>query len=461
MKQVVPVKKNDEVIINITGQGIQGEGVGKIDGFTIFVDGAISSEVVKAKIVKVNKNFAFARLMDIVEPSVNRAEPKCSIYKNCGGCQIQHFSYELQLKYKKQRVLDCMKRIGNLNEKTIIHDTLGMENPSRYRNKVQLPVRGVNGDISIGFYSIRSHDVVNLDTCYIQDEVADKVIQIVRAWLKKFSISVYNEQTNTGIVRHIMVRKGFKTGQVMVVIVTNGERFPRKQEFIKDIISGVEGVSSIIQNVNPECTNVILGSKCITVWGSHSITEYIGKYHFNISALSFFQINPLQTKVLYEKVLEYAKLSGSETVFDIYCGAGTISLFISEFCKKVYGVEIVPEAIDDAKINAKENDVINTEFVNGEAEKVIPELIERGINADVVIVDPPRKGCDIKVLEAIAQMKPEKIVYVSCDPATLARDLNILETLGYNTVEIQPVDMFPQTGHVENVAKLVKKDICD
>lgn len=456
MKQMVPVKKNDELIINITGQGIQGEGVGKIEGFTVFIDGAINGEVAKVKIVKVNKNFAFAKLIDIVEPSQNRVEPICSIYKKCGGCQLQHLSYALQLEYKKQRVFDYIKRIGNINDKTIIHDTLGMENPFRYRNKVQLPVRSVNGDIRIGFYSIRSHDVVNLDTCYIQDEVADKVIRIVRMWLTTFNVPVYNEQTNTGIVRHIMVRKAFKTGQVMVVIVTNGDKFPHKQEFIREITSSIEGVSSIIQNVNSQITNVILGSKCITVWGSNSITEYIGKYHFNISALSFFQINPLQTKVLYEKVLEYAELCADEIVFDAYCGAGTISLFISEYCKKVYGVEIVPEAIADAKINAKENNVTNAEFIVGEAEKVIPELIQKGIKADVVIVDPPRKGCDIKLLEAIAQMKPRKIVYVSCDPATLARDLNILDSLGYNTVEVQPVDMFPQTGHVENVVKLVR-----
>lgn len=456
MKQIVPVKKNDELIIKITGQGIQGEGVGKIEGFTVFIDGAINGEVAKVKIVKVNKNFAFAKLIDIVEPSQNRVEPKCSIYKKCGGCQLQHLSYALQLEYKKQRVSDCIKRIGNINDKTIIHDTLGMENPFRYRNKVQLPVRAVNGDIRIGFYSIRSHDVVNLDTCYIQDEAADKVIRIVRMWLTTFNVPVYNEQTNSGIVRHIMVRKAFKTGQVMVVIVTNGEKFPHKQELIREITSSIEGVSSIIQNVNSQITNVILGSKCITVWGSNSITEYIGKYHFNISALSFFQINPLQTKVLYEKVLEYAELCADEIVFDAYCGAGTISLFISEYCKRVYGVEIVPEAIADAKINTKENNVKNAEFIVGEAEKVIPELIQKGIKADVVIVDPPRKGCDIKLLEAIAQMKPRKIVYVSCDPATLARDLNILDNLGYNTVEVQPVDMFPQTGHVENVAKLVR-----
>lgn len=458
MKQTIPVKKNDELIINITGQGIQGEGVGKIEGFTVFIDGAIAGELVKTKIVKVNKNFAFGKLLEIVESSTNRTQPKCSIYKTCGGCQLQHFSYNSQLEYKKQRVLDCIKRIGGINEKTVIHDTIGMDNPYRYRNKVQLPVREVYGDIKIGFYSIRSHNVVNMDTCCIQDEAADKVIAIVRAWIKTFNISAYNEETSSGIVRHIMVRKAFKTGQVMVVIVTNGNNFPHKQELIKEIISGIDGVSSIIQNVNSENTNVILGKQCITIWGSDTIIEYIGKYRFNISALSFFQVNPLQTKVLYEKALEYAQLSGSETVFDAYCGAGTISLFLSEHCKKVYGIEIVPEAIANAKSNAHENNVSNAEFIIGEAEKIIPELISKGIKADVVVVDPPRKGCAIELLEAMAQMKPQRIVYVSCDPATLARDLNILDGLGYKTTEIQPVDMFPQTGHVETVVLMSRVD---
>ena len=453
---IIPVEKNADYIMIIDNMGYEGEGVGKIDNFTVFVAGAIVGEKVKVKIVKVSKNFAFGKLLEIIEASPSRIEPICSIYKSCGGCNIQHMDYKAQLDFKTNRVIQVINRIGKLEE-VIIHPTLGMESPYNYRNKVQLPVSNKNGVVNIGFYAARSHDIINMETCHIQDKVADVVVKLTRQWMKEFNIESYNEEKHQGILRHIMIRKGFKTGEVMVVLVTKGKELPHKEEFITLITKKIQGLVSIIQNINNEKTNAILGTQCVTLWGKDTITDYIGEFKFEVSPLSFFQVNSVQTEVLYSKALEYANLSGGEVVLDAYCGTGTISLFLSQKAKKVYGVEIVPEAIENAKINAVENKVENTEFIVGEAEKVIPKLISEGVRADVVVVDPPRKGCEKSLLEAISSMKPRTIVYVSCDPGTLARDLGILDELGYRTIEIQPVDMFPQTAHVECVAVIEKR----
>jgi 23S rRNA (uracil1939-C5)-methyltransferase len=463
------VEKNKEYVLNITSMGYEGEGVGKIEGFTVFVPEALTGEEVKVKIVKVTKSHAFGKLLDILVPSKSRIKPTCPIYKRCGGCQLQHLSYEAQLKFKELRVRECIERIGKL-EGILVHPTLGMKEPYRYRNKVQLPVGEKGGELQVGFYAVRSHEIINMDTCHIQDETADKVVDITRRWMKKFNIPAYNEgsvddnkgklvQTSgtRGIVRHIMVRKGFNTGEVMVVLVTSGVQLPHKEEFITMIKENIDGIKSIIQSINSKATNVVLGRENKTLWGEDHITDYIGKFRFNISPLSFFQVNPLQTEVLYNKALEYAALTGKETVFDAYCGTGTISLFLSEKAKKVYGVEIVPEAIENAKINAVQNNIRNAEFFVGEAEKVIPEMIGKGTRAEVVVVDPPRKGCERSLLEALANMQPERIVYVSCDPGTLARDLAILDEMGFKTLEVQPVDMFPMTSHVECVVRLERK----
>ncbi|MCB2290516.1 23S rRNA (uracil(1939)-C(5))-methyltransferase RlmD [Clostridium sp. CS001] len=450
---VIPVEKNMDYIMTIDNMGYEGEGVGKIDNFTVFVAGAIVGEKVKVKIVKLSKSFAFGKLLEIIETSKSRIEPVCSIYKNCGGCNIQHVDYEAQLDFKTDRVKQVMGRIGKL-EDVIIHPTIGMKDPYNYRNKVQLPVSNKAGEVNIGFYAARSHDIINMETCYIQDKVADIVVKLTKQWMKEYGVQSYNEENHQGSVRHIMIRKGFKTGEVMVVVVTKGKSLPFKEEFIALMTKKIQGLVSIVQNVNNEKTNVILGAQCKTLWGKDTITDYIGEFKFEVSPLSFFQVNSIQTEVLYGKALEYANLSGGEVVLDAYCGTGTISLFLSQKAKKVYGVEIVPEAIENAKINAKENNVHNTEFIVGEAERVIPKLISEGVRADVVVVDPPRKGCDKSLLEAISSMKPKTIVYVSCDPGTLARDLGILGELGYKTIEIQPVDMFPQTAHVECVVKL-------
>ncbi|MBU3113379.1 23S rRNA (uracil(1939)-C(5))-methyltransferase RlmD [Clostridium lacusfryxellense] len=453
---VIPVKKNEDYEMTIDNMGYDGEGVGKIDNFTIFVAGAIIGERVIVKIVKVSKKFAFGKLLEIIEKSIDRVEPVCNIYKNCGGCNIQHIDYDAQLDFKTNRVIQVINRIGKLDD-VIVHPTIGMESPYNYRNKVQLPASNMNGEVRIGFYAARSHDIINMENCHIQDSVADLVVKLTRMWIKEFNIESYNEENHQGILRHIMIRKGIKTGEVMVVLVTNGNNLPHKEEFITLICKKIKGLVSIVQNINTDKTNVILGAQCLTLWGKDTITDYISDFKFEVSPLSFFQVNSIQTEVLYNKALEYANLSGGEAVLDVYCGTGTISLFLSQKAKKVYGVEIVPQAIENAIKNAKENKIDNAEFIVGDAEKIIPELIDKGVKADVVVVDPPRKGCDKSLLEAICSMNPKNIVYVSCDPGTLARDLGILDELGYKTLEIQPVDMFPQTAHVECVVRIEKK----
>ncbi|HAT4162306.1 TPA: 23S rRNA (uracil(1939)-C(5))-methyltransferase RlmD [Clostridium perfringens] len=454
------VEKNKEYIFDIISQGYEGEGIAKIDNkYPIFIEGALKGEKVKVRIVKVNKNFAYGKLMEVLEASEERVNPPCAIYKRCGGCKLQHASYKAQLDFKWDRVKDCVSKIGKLDP-SIVKYPLGMENPWRYRNKVQLPIGLINGEVKIGFFAPRSHDIIDMESCLIQDEIGDKVVKLTREWIEKFNIRPYNvdgEYDEKGIVRHIMIRRGFTTNEVMVVLVTNGEKLPHKEEFVDLMVKNIPGIKSVIQNINSKKTNVILGLESKTLWGEDTISDYIGDFRFNISPLSFFQVNPTQTEVLYGKALEYANLTGNEEVFDAYCGTGTITLFLSQKAKKVYGVEIIPQAIDNAWINAKENKVENVEFFVGESEVVIPDLINKGVKADVVVVDPPRKGCDKKLLDAITNINAKKIVYVSCDPSTLGRDLQVLEDNGYKTLEVQPVDMFPNTSHVETVVKLNRK----
>ena len=454
------VEKNKEYIFDIISQGYEGEGIAKIDNkYPIFIEGALKGEKVKVRIVKVNKNFAYGKLMEVLEASEERVNPPCAIYKRCGGCKLQHASYKAQLDFKWDRVKDCVSKIGKLDP-SIVKYPLGMENPWRYRNKVQLPIGLINGEVKIGFFAPRSHDIIDMESCLIQDEIGDKVVKLTREWIEKFNIRPYNvdgEYDEKGIVRHIMIRRGFTTNEVMVVLVTNGEKLPHKEEFVDLMVKNIPGIKSVIQNINSKKTNVILGLESKTLWGEDTISDYIGDFRFNISPLSFFQVNPIQTEVLYGKALEYANLTGNEEVFDAYCGTGTITLFLSQKAKKVYGVEIIPQAIDNAWINAKENKVENVEFFVGESEVVIPDLINKGVKADVVVVDPPRKGCDKKLLDAITNIDAKKIVYVSCDPSTLGRDLAILEENGYKTLEVQPVDMFPNTAHIECCVLLKKR----
>lgn len=454
------VIKNEEYILDIVSQGYEGEGVAKIDSYPIFIEGALKGEKVKVKIVKVNKNFAYGKLLEVIEKSEGRVEPKCKYFKKCGGCKLQHMNYETQLDFKWERVKDCIKKIGGLSE-DLVEYPIGMEeNPYKYRNKVQLPIGMDKSKPVLGFYAPRSHDIIDIEECLIQEEDANKISKITREWIEEFNIMpafVDGKFNKKGLLRHVMIRKGFKTGEVMVVIVATRKDLKHIDELIKKLEFHVEGLKSVVLCVNAKDTNVILTPECYTLWGEDYIQDYIGDFKFNISPLSFFQVNPMQTEVLYNKVLEYAELTGKETVFDAYCGTGSITLFLSQKAKKVYGVEIVEPAIINARENAKMNNVSNTEFFVGKSEEVIPKLIKEGIKADVIVVDPPRKGCDIKLLKAIGETKPERVVYVSCDPSTLARDLKILDELGYKTEKVQPVDMFPQTAHIENVAKLVRK----
>lgn len=453
------VEKNKEYILDIVGIGYEGEGIAKIEGFPIFIEGAIIGEKVRVLIVQAKKGYAYGKLLEVIEASEDRVEPPCKYFKRCGGCTIQHMNYKKQLEFKYERVKDCVSKLGGLS-KDIVKFPIGMDVPYRYRNKVQLPVGLVDGKLSIGFYAPRSHNIIDIETCLIQDEVADKVASIVRVWMEKNSIkagSVNGGFNKNGEIRHIIIRRGFTTNEVMVVMVSTKDTLTCKEELIEELKANIDGLKSIILNVNKEATNVILGEKCITLWGEDTITDYIGEFKFNISPKSFFQVNPKQTDILYHKALEYAALTGEETVFDAYCGTGTITLFLSQKAKKVYGVEIIESAIDNANANAKENNIENAEFLIGKAEEIIPNLVAEGVKPEVIVVDPPRKGCDIKLLDSIGEVQPERIVYVSCDPSTLSRDLKILTEKGYKVVEVQPVDMFPQTSHVECVALIEKK----
>ena len=392
--------------------------------------------------------------MEITEASPYRVEPECPIYKECGGCQLQHMSYEGQLKAKEKQVSDVLQRIGKLRMLRFI-PSLGMENPWRYRNKAQVPIGEHEGGLIGGFYQQRSHQIIDMKACLIQQEKNDEVVKEVKEICNINGVRAYDEQKHKGELRHIMARYGLKSGEVMVVLVTRTNELTSKKKIIEEIVASIPGVKSIVQNINSKKTNVIFGDETKVLWGEEVIYDYIGDIRFAISARSFYQVNPEQTKVLYDKALEYADLTERKHVIDAYCGIGTISLFLAQKARKVYGVEIVPEAIEDAKKNAELNGISNVEFAVGEAETVIPEWYENGVVADVLVVDPPRKGCDEKLLQTIINMKPKKVVYVSCNPATLARDLRILEDGGYQTVEVQPVDMFPQTMHVECVAQLI------
>ncbi len=448
--KLVPVKKNEVYKIEIGGMTHEGQGVGRIDNFTVFVDGPIKGEEVEIKIIKINKNYAVGKLMNVIKASPDRVEPVCKVFNRCGGCSLQHMSAQAALKFKTDLVTENIRRIGKLKD-VVVHDTIGMEKPYNYRNKAQYPVGRLKDQLVMGFYAKKSHDIVECPQCMIQHSVSDKAKLIVKRFLEDNKISVYDEVTGKGLVRHVMTRMGFNTGELMVVLVLNGKSLPQQDKLVKQLTVEIPEIKSIVLNVNTANTNIILGPRNIVVFGEETITDYIGKFKFKISPLSFFQVNPVQTEVLYNKALEYAGLTGEETVFDLYCGIGTISLFLSEKAKKVYGVEVVEEAIRDAKENAKLNGVDNVEFLVGEAERIIPDMYQKGVRADVVVVDPPRKGCDEVLLDTLVSMSPERIVYVSCNPATLARDLAFLAERGFEVIEVQPVDMFPWSSHVECV----------
>ena len=447
------IEKNNEYLTTILDMTHDGAGVAKIDGFVVFVDGAIIGENVKIKILKVTKNFAYGKLLEIIEPSGYRRPVTCENFKKCGGCSLLHMSYPATLEFKRKVVRDCFKRIGH--REVDVMPTIGMEEPYFYRNKVQFPVGNFNGKITTGFYSERSHNIVPITDCSIQPKIANKLICNIREFLRNNDISAYDESTGNGFLRHIIIRNSEKTGEVMIILVTNGKSFEKKDEFVKFMLEKCAKIKSIVQNVNTKKTNVIMGENNIRLYGKDTIKDYIGKFSFNISPNSFFQVNSVQTEILYNKVLEFTDLRGQENVFDLYCGIGSISLFLAKKAKRVYGVEVVKPAVQNAKENAKENGVTNALFYCGKAEEVVPKLYDDGIAADVVVVDPPRSGCDKVLLDTIIKMKPDRIVYVSCNPGTLARDVEMLD--GYEIRKAQPVDMFPWSFHVETIALLCRE----
>ncbi|MCD8037337.1 MAG: 23S rRNA (uracil(1939)-C(5))-methyltransferase RlmD [Clostridiales bacterium] len=450
------LEKNKTYTAECSSLGSEGEGIVKIDGFTLFVEGMLPGEKAEILIVKLKKNYGYGKVMKLLEVSDKRCEPACPYIKTCGGCSLQHMSYKSQLEFKRQKVKDCLERIGGLKE--IDHmDTVGMDEPWNYRNKAQYPVGlGKDGKAIIGFYSPRSHRITDINSCMLQMKNADKVIKIFKDFINDFKIPVYDETAHRGLIRHILTRTGYSTGEIMVTIVANENKIPHTDELIKRL-QNIDGLASIVLNINKDKTNVILGGKCITLWGKNTIRDKIGGISFDISALSFYQVNPVQTEKLYSLAVEAAGLTGNENVIDVYCGIGTISLFAAKKAKHVHGIEIVPKAIEDAKHNAEINGITNADFEAGKAEDILPKMFANGTRADVIFLDPPRKGLEPSVIDAVCGMEPDRIVYVSCGPATLARDMKLFAEKGYTTNKVQTVDMFPQTGHVESVVLMTKK----
>ena len=450
-------RKNDIVTLEIVDCGTDGEGIGKADGFTVFVKDAVIGDTVTAKIMKAKKNYGYGRLMEILKPSPYRVEPVCPSARQCGGCQLQAVSYEEQKVFKEKKLRGHLERIGGFRDLPM-EPMIGMDEPYHYRNKAQFPVgRNKEGRIITGFYAGRTHAIIENRDCALGIPQNKEILDVVIAHMEKYGIAPYDEMTGKGLVRHIFVRYGFFTGELMVCLIINGQDLPHQKELIEKLRE-IPGMTSISLNINKKRSNVILGDKVKTIWGQEYITDKIGDISYEISPLSFFQVNPKQTWKLYSKALEYADLHGEETVWDLYCGIGTISLFLAQQAKFVRGVEIVPAAIDDAKRNAQINNIENVEFFVGKAEEVLPREYEKnGVYADVIVVDPPRKGCDEMLLKTILKMQPKRVVYVSCDSATLARDLRFLCDNGYELKKVCGVDQFPQTVHVETVVLLSHK----
>ena len=456
-------KKNDVFQVRIEDMSDTGEGIGKTDGFIWFVKDAVIGDVVEARVMKTKKSYGFARLMQVLEPSACRVTPRCPSARQCGGCQLQAMSYEEQLKFKENKVRNNLSRIGGLTE-IPMEPIIGMEEPWRYRNKAQFPFgKDKNGRIITGFYAGRTHAIIEQEDCLLGVEENQPILDCIRGFMEEYHIAPYEEETHKGLVRHVLIRKGFTTGELMVCLVLNGDvkKLKAPEVLVERLVKLFPShMASISCSINREKTNVIMGKEIVNLYGPGYITDYIGNVCYRISPLSFYQVNPVQTQKLYGTALEYAGLTGEETVWDLYCGIGTISLFLAQKAKKVYGVEIIPQAIDDARANAKLNHFENVEFFVGKAEEVLPEQYEKNqVYADTIVVDPPRKGCDSVCLDTIVKMAPEKVVYVSCDSATLARDVKYLGERGYEVKRVKTVDMFPWSGHVETVVLLSKGEI--
>lgn len=457
------MQKNDELILKIEDMGVDGAGIGKADGMTFFVKDAVIGDVVRAKVMKLKKTYGYARLMELLEASPDRVEPKCPYYRQCGGCQIQALSYEKQLEFKERKVRNNLERIGGFSE-IPMEPIVGMEEPYHYRNKAQFPVgTDKDGHIVTGFYAGRTHTIIPNRDCALGVPVNREILDLVIDFMEKYHVSAYDEKTGKGLVRHVLIRCGFTSKEKMVCLIINGKSLPHSEKLV-EALRKIDGMTSISINCNTGRTNVILGRKTVVLWGQEYITDQIGEISYEISPVSFYQVNPVQTEKLYGLALEYADLHGEENVWDLYCGIGTISLFLAQKAKQVYGVEIIPQAIENAKRNAVKNGIENAEFFVGKSEEVLPEFYEkeaaagRKAHADVIVVDPPRKGCDEKLLETIVKMAPDRVVYVSCDSATLARDLKILCENGYELKRVRAVDQFCHTVHTESVCLMERKD---
>ncbi len=469
------MNKNDIFQIKIEDMTDNGEGIGRFNGYTLFVKDTVIGDEIEGKVIKAKKNYGYGKLLKIITPSPNRCTPACGVAGPCGGCQLQSLTYEAQLDFKYNKVLNHLKRIGGF-ESVPIRPVIGMKEsdfagnkncsgeygegvftPLRYRNKAQYPIgRSRDGRIAAGFYAGRTHSIIECEDCLLGDKINSKILKMIIAHMEKYNIEPYDEEGHKGLVRHVLIRKGYHTGEIMVCIVINGTSLKGLPELAKKL-NTIEGMTSVSLNVNREKGNVILGQKIINVSGPGYIEDYIKDIRYRISPLSFFQVNPIQTEKLYSKALEYAALTGRENVWDLYCGTGTITLFLARQAKSVYGVEIIPAAIENANENAKINNITNADFFVGKSEEILPQKYKESngeLKADVIVVDPPRKGCEKSLLEVMASMAPERIVYVSCDSATLARDLKYLCSKGYELKEVQPVDMFPMTVHVETVVLL-------
>lgn len=455
------MNKNEIVEVTIEDIGVNGEGIGKLNGYTLFIKDALIGDRVQAKVMKAKKNYGYARLMQIIEASPDRVTPRCPIARPCGGCQIQEMNYAKQLEFKENKVLGNLERIGGFKAAFLhgVHEPIiGMEDPFGYRNKAQFPI-GVDrdGKAIAGFYAGRTHQIIANTDCALGVTENKEILDCILDFINEYHIPVYDEVSHTGLVRHVLIRYGFRTKEIMVCFIVNGVHIPKEEELIRRL-TALSGMTSITLNVNRDKSNVIMGGETKLLWGEMFITDYIGNVKFHISPLSFFQVNPVQTEKLYQLALEYAGLTGNETVWDLYCGIGTISLFLAQKAKKVMGVEIVPQAIEDAQKNADINGISNVEFFVGKAEEILPQMyVKEQVRADVIVVDPPRKGCDEELLETMIQMQPERIVYVSCDSATLARDLKYLSEGGYELVRLRAIDQFAMTVHVETVVKLMRK----
>ena len=452
------IKKNDCFTVSIEDMSEDGSGIGKLDGYIWFIKDAVKGDVVEAKAMKMKKSYGFARLMRVITPSPDRIEPACPVARQCGGCQLQAMSYESQLKFKENKVYNNLRRIGGFTDIPFL-PIMGMDEPWRYRNKAQFPFgRNKNGEIVTGFYAGRTHDIIPQEDCLLGVEENKKILESIKEYMIENHVAPYEEETHQGLIRHALIRKGFKTGELMVCVIINGKKLPHSEKLVEKLCR-FDGMTSISYSINTDKTNVILGKELVNLYGPGYITDYIGDVKYRISPLSFYQVNPVQTEKLYGTALEYAGLTGGEVVWDLYCGIGTISLFLAQKAKKVYGVEIVPQAIDDARENAKLNSLDNVEFFVGKAEEVLPEQYEKNkVYADVIVVDPPRKGCDEQCLNTIVTMAPKRVVYVSCDSATLARDLKMLCEKGYEVEKVRCCDMFGWTTHIETVCLLVLRN---